>query len=100
MINTIKAKYTEEFVLNKAKYTLFYDINKHNKKEGYNISPYKVQIKYPKDYKSPEKILNEKQKDINFTKRSYYHPETGDIIGYGRYMQFVSQGIVPHPEEI
>jgi hypothetical protein len=96
-----KVKYREEFTdVNGAAVTLHYDVNHRKQFVGINNSPVRVEFKYPKGYKSPEQRLNESQKDLNPTQRQYFHPETGDKIGYTRYMNFVKEGTAPHPEEI
>jgi len=101
MLIVRKVKYTEEFTdPNGAIVILHYDINHRNLTEGINNSAISVEFKYPKNYKTPEQKLNESQKKLNPTQRQYFHPETGDKIGYTRYMAFVKEGTAPHPEEI
>ncbi len=91
----MKKEITDNFGV---KYIYYY--KNRNLKERYDLNPYKIDVKYPKNYKSYEKILNEKQKHLPITKRKYIHPEEGYEIGYGAYMNYVKQGLCTHPKNI
>jgi hypothetical protein len=87
--------YTQEFVCPwGVKTTYFYDKNK------FPNGPIKVEIEYPKTWKSDSEELDERQKDMPITKRKYYHPETGDLVGYSTYMKFVNENKAPHPDNM
>lgn len=61
--------------------------------------------KHPEELYNPiltrdPKELNKRQKDLPISQRTYVHPKDIGYIGYAGYMNFVKQGIVPHPDKI
>ncbi len=89
--------YTQEMVdeVTKVKTTWNYNKMKHPR------GPYEVIIEYPEGYKSESEELGEKQKHLPMTKKQYYHPVTGDLVGYGTYMKCYKEGLTDeHPNEI
>jgi len=51
--------------------------------DGKHNGPVVVEIFYPEDYKGFDEI----QEELPITQRQYVHPQTGDLIGYGRAKQ-------------
>ena len=70
-------------------------------KNKYPRGPYEVTIDYPEGYESESEKLNERQQHLPLTKRQYYHPVTGDLVGYTTYMKCYKEGLTnEHPNEI
>ncbi len=89
-------KYTQEFVDEDTGVKVVW----HFDKTKYPNGPYKVEQFFPANFKDDVTLLEEKQKNMPLTKRKYYHPETGDLIGYTSYMSYVKAGKAPPPEKM
>ncbi len=96
---TRKLTYTqefEEFIEGKNVKSIW----KYNKRK-YPNGPYEVIIEYPKEYQTDSEKLEKQQAHLPLTKREYYHPVTGDLVGYTTYMKCYKDGLTnEHPKNI
>jgi hypothetical protein len=56
--------------------------------------PIKVEFVYPKNYKHPDEILAQDERNLPMSKRTFLNPISGKFVSYNRYMQLKKEGII------